>query len=90
MTGAARTAPERRGLRATDPVADVPGVGGARAEVFARLGVATVDDLLRLAPRRFEDRRRVIAVVRARGRRPGHVHRPRPDLAHGARRGVGS
>jgi len=44
-------------LRPEDPVARLPGVGAARAEVYARLGVRTLDDLLRLAPRRFEDRR---------------------------------
>jgi ATP-dependent DNA helicase RecG len=46
-----------RPLSAGDPVAAVPGVGSSRARVFSRLGVATVDDLLRLAPRRYEDRR---------------------------------
>ena len=44
-------------LAPDSPIAAVPGVGPARAKVFARLGVETVDDLLRLAPRRFEDRR---------------------------------
>ena len=44
-------------LDPADSVARLPGVGAARAEVFARLGVRTLDDLLRLAPRRFEDRR---------------------------------
>jgi ATP-dependent DNA helicase RecG len=38
-------------------VARIPGVHAAQARAFARLGVATVGDLLRLAPRRFEDRR---------------------------------
>ncbi len=55
-----RPAPARaakRGLAPSDPVARVPGVGGPRAAHDARLGVATVADLLRLAPRRFEDRR---------------------------------
>ena len=40
-----------------DSVSRVPGVGEARARLFARLGIMTVLDLLRLAPRRFEDRR---------------------------------
>ena len=44
-------------LTLADPVARVPGVGTARGATFSRLGVATVGDLLRLAPRRFEDRR---------------------------------
>jgi ATP-dependent DNA helicase RecG len=44
-------------LSGSDPVTRVPGVNAARAKALARLGVATVADLLRLAPRRFEDRR---------------------------------
>ena len=59
MTAAVHDARRRSGLRGEDPVARVPGVGASRAAVYARLGVATVADLLRLAPRRFEDRRRV-------------------------------
>ncbi len=47
------------GLRGEHPVASVPGVGARRAEVFAKLGVVTVADLLRLSPKRFEDRRHV-------------------------------
>jgi ATP-dependent DNA helicase RecG len=41
----------------SDPVARIPGVGSKRGEAYERLGVRTVADLLRLAPRRFEDRR---------------------------------
>lgn len=51
------------GPRPADPVAALPGVGAARSEVYARLGVATVEDLLRLAPRRFEDRRAPAAAA---------------------------
>ncbi len=71
-------------LGPTDPVARLPGVGAARAEVFARLGVRTLEDLLRLAPRRFEDRR---AVPRRgpRRRRRGRGGRRRRDVAHRAR-----
>ncbi len=42
-----------------DPVRRVPGVTSAREKAFTRMGVATVGDLLTLAPRRFEDRRTV-------------------------------
>lgn len=59
MTTALDGASRDTGLRGEDAVANVPGVGQRRAEVFARLGVATVADLLRLSPKRFEDRRHV-------------------------------
>jgi ATP-dependent DNA helicase RecG len=35
----------------------LPGVTAARRDAFVRLGVETLEDLLRLAPRRYEDRR---------------------------------
>ncbi|HVG93083.1 MAG TPA: DEAD/DEAH box helicase, partial [Planctomycetota bacterium] len=60
-----RAAPPLPGLeplKPEDPVVRVPGVAVARASSFARLGVLTVLDLLRLAPRRFEDRRTVTPV----------------------------
>ncbi len=38
-------------------VESLPGVSPARAEALGRLGILTVEDLLRLAPRRHEDRR---------------------------------
>jgi ATP-dependent DNA helicase RecG len=43
-------------LRIDDKVQFVKGVGPARAELFARLGVETVRDLLQLFPRDYEDR----------------------------------
>ncbi|MBP5730830.1 MAG: hypothetical protein J6X19_06465, partial [Clostridia bacterium] len=36
------------------------GVKGARARQLRELGVETVDDLVRLAPRYYEDRTRVV------------------------------
>ncbi|MDJ0976445.1 MAG: ATP-dependent DNA helicase RecG [Planctomycetota bacterium] len=39
------------------PVGVLPGVTAKREEAFGRLGVETLEDLLRLAPRRLEDRR---------------------------------
>jgi len=57
MPGETELVPGALTLGQDDPVALLPGVGAARAEAYARLGVATVGDLLRLAPRRFEDRR---------------------------------
>ncbi len=38
------------------------GVGPARAKLFANLGVATVEDLFYLFPRRYEDRRRLTPI----------------------------
>ena len=48
------TAPSRR---PDDDVGTLPGIRAKRREAFARLGVDTLGDLLRLAPRRYEDRR---------------------------------
>lgn len=44
-------------LAVTDPVTVLPGMTAKRAKALAKVGVETVGDLLRLAPRRFEDRR---------------------------------
>lgn len=38
------------------PVSSLPGVGKKRAELLARLGIQTVEDLLTFFPRRLEDR----------------------------------
>ncbi len=38
------------------PVAGLPGVGKRRAELLAKLGIRTVEDLLTYVPRRLEDR----------------------------------
>jgi ATP-dependent DNA helicase RecG len=40
------------------------GVGPAKAKIFENLGVATVEDLLYLFPRRYEDRREMTPVAR--------------------------
>ncbi len=39
-----------------DPVSALPGVGPKRAERLAHLGIETLDDLLRHAPRSYQDR----------------------------------
>jgi ATP-dependent DNA helicase RecG len=45
------------------PLEDLPGVTSSRAAAFERMGLATVEDLLRLAPRRHEDRRVVTPIA---------------------------
>ena len=40
-----------------DDVGTLPGISAKRREAFGRMGVTTLADLLRLAPRRYEDRR---------------------------------
>ncbi|HVB09312.1 MAG TPA: ATP-dependent DNA helicase RecG [Bacillota bacterium] len=47
------------------PVLALPGVGPSRAARLAALGVATVGDMLRLAPRRYEDRTHVTPLAEA-------------------------
>ncbi|MDR1741481.1 MAG: ATP-dependent DNA helicase RecG [Synergistaceae bacterium] len=44
------------------PVRLVKGVGPARERAFSRLGVNTVEDLLFLFPRRYEDRRNIVPL----------------------------
>lgn len=57
-----------------DPLTQLPGIGGRRAERFQRLGVSTVADLLTLVPRRYEDRRSVRTLVEAAAEGDGYVH----------------
>jgi ATP-dependent DNA helicase RecG len=45
------------------PVRDLPGVGPARARLFARLGIGSVQDLLRHLPRRYEDSRELVPLT---------------------------
>ena len=47
----------------TMPIRFMPGVGPKRAEVFKRLGLTTVADLLYHIPRRYEDRSRFIPIA---------------------------
>ncbi len=45
-----------------DDVATLPGIRAKRREALTRLGVETLEDLLRLAPRRYEDRTHPCAI----------------------------
>ena len=52
-------------IRLDTPVSDFPGIGPARAQKLAKLGIATAGDLLRYFPRDYEDRRSRSSIVRA-------------------------
>ncbi|MBE6972738.1 MAG: ATP-dependent DNA helicase RecG [Ruminococcaceae bacterium] len=47
------------------PVSDFPGIGPARAQKLAKLGIATAGDLLHYFPRNYEDRRSRSSIIRA-------------------------
>ena len=47
------------------PISDFPGIGPARAQKLAKLGIATAGDLLRYFPRDYEDRRTRSSIIRA-------------------------
>jgi ATP-dependent DNA helicase RecG len=50
-------------MRLDTPLARLAGMTAARGLALAQLGVTRVDDLLRLAPRRYEDRRRATPLA---------------------------
>ena len=45
------------------PVQFVKGVGPKLAKIFAKLGVFSVEDLLYLVPREWEDRRNIKPII---------------------------
>jgi ATP-dependent DNA helicase RecG len=47
------------------PLAAIPGIGPQRAELLAKLGLVTHDDLLHFVPRRYEDRRHLAPLSAA-------------------------
>ena len=49
-------------LRLGDGVEQLPGIGPARAKSLEKLGLATVEDLLRYFPRDYEDRRKIWSI----------------------------
>jgi ATP-dependent DNA helicase RecG len=51
-----------RGVKLSDPVQYVKGVGPKRAELLEKGGLATVEDLIFHLPFRYEDRRNVVAL----------------------------
>ena len=46
-----------------DPIQFLPGIGPKKAELFAKLGVQTLGDLLHFYPRDYEDRTRVVPIA---------------------------
>ena len=52
-------------MKLQDKVSQIKGVGGKRAALLHTLGVETVDDLLHLLPRRYEDRRALCPIMAA-------------------------
>jgi ATP-dependent DNA helicase RecG len=51
-----------------DPLTRLPGVGAKRADRLALLGLSTVEDLLRFAPRAYEDRGAPVPIADVPGR----------------------
>lgn len=47
------------------PLSHVPGIGKRRAQIFERIGVKTISDLLLLPPHRYEDRSTLRTLVEA-------------------------
>ncbi len=47
----------------TDSIRVLPGIGPKKAELFAKLGVQTLGDLLRLYPRDYEDRTKLVPIA---------------------------
>ncbi len=54
-----------------DPIEALRGIGPGRAEAFARAGIRCIGDLLRRAPRGFEDRGHPLSIRAARERPAG-------------------
>ncbi len=44
-------------------ILNLPGIGPKKAELFAKLGVSTMEELLRLYPRDYEDRTKLVPIA---------------------------
>jgi ATP-dependent DNA helicase RecG len=55
----------------TEPVQTLAGIGPARAAEFSKIGMETVEDLLTMAPVRYEDRRRFTLLAELHELPPG-------------------
>ncbi len=47
----------------TDSIRTLPGIGPKKAELFAKLGISTLDDLIHFYPRDYEDRTRFLPIM---------------------------
>ena len=47
----------------SDPIQTLPGIGPKKAQLFAKLGLHTLDDLLRFYPRAYEDRTKLVPIA---------------------------
>ena len=47
----------------TDSIRTLPGIGPKKAELFRKLGVTTLGELVRLYPRTYEDRTRLVPIA---------------------------
>ena len=56
------------------PLTSLPGIGPQRAALFARLNVRTVGELLRLYPRAYEDRTRLVSIASLEAGTPAFFH----------------
>lgn len=52
-------------LKLADNVTSIKGVGKKRAELLEKMNIRTVEDLLYLFPRKYEDRRRAVSIIEA-------------------------
>ena len=52
-------------LKLSDSVTVVKGVGKKRAELLGKMNIHTVEDLLYLFPRKYEDRRYPVTIMEA-------------------------
>ncbi len=52
-------------MKLSDNISCLSGVGQKRAEALKKLNIETIDDMLRFYPRRYEDRRNIMAIMQA-------------------------
>ena len=52
-------------LKLTDKVTAIKGVGKKRAELLEKMNIHTVEELLYLFPRKYEDRRHSVTIMEA-------------------------
>lgn len=53
-----------------DSILTLPGIGPKKAELFAKLGIATLGELIRFYPREYEDRTRILPISQLEAEQP--------------------